>query len=57
MDFLAAFQDFLQEGASNNSLMRGLNESKGEIQNKRLETAKQALREIITLIVTKFVEA
>ena len=36
--------------------MRGLSEAKPEGTNRRLEIAKQALREVLTAIVTKFVE-
>ena len=56
LDFLAALHEYLQEGACNNSLMKGLNGSKPQVTNKRLEMAKQALREVILTIVTKFVE-
>jgi len=36
--------------------MRGLTASRSEVVNKRLENANQALREVVTTIVTKFVE-
>jgi hypothetical protein len=55
-DFLAAFQIFLKEGQCNNSLMRGLNEVKADVVNRRLELTKQSLKEVITVIVGKFVE-
>lgn len=36
--------------------MRGLNEIKSSVVNKRLELAKSALREVLTTIVTQFLE-
>ncbi len=36
--------------------MRGLNEVKVDVVNRRLELAKQSLKEVITVIVGKFVE-
>jgi len=36
--------------------MRGLNEVKADVVNRRLELTKQSLKEVITVIVGKFVE-
>lgn len=36
--------------------MRGLNEVKFDVVNRRLQLAKESLKEVITVIVGKFVE-
>ena len=56
LDFLVAFQEFLSEGQCNNSLMRGFSEIKSQVVNRRLENAKALLKEVLTTIVTYFIE-
>jgi hypothetical protein len=56
LDFLAVFQQFLQDGQSSNPLMKNLNNPKPTtIQERKLEVAKTQLKDIVQVIVTKFV--
>ena len=55
MEYLYKFQQFLQLGQCNNSLMKGIvDPKKSSYADKKLEFSQNELRKIITIIVGKF---
>lgn len=57
LDYMHYFNEFLQQGICNNSLMRGLaeNTSGDSFAERKLRVSNDQLRIIVTVIVGKFV--
>ena len=56
LDFMNCFNDFLQMNVCSNSLMKGIMDNGGSYTERKLQVSNDQLRQIVTLIVGKFVQ-